>query len=702
MEEGLATTAASRRANPAGKLLWALIAIAGAFCLGVVALRRGEPVNAIWIVTAAIAVFLIAYRFYGRFVADKVLELDPSRATPAVLRNDGLDYVPTHRWVVFGHHFAAIAGAGPLVGPVLAAQMGYLPGTLWILVGVVFAGAVQDFMILGLSLRHGGRSLGQMLREELGELPGVIAMVGVLVLMMIVLAVLALVVVKALTHSPWGTFTVACTIPIALLMGVYLRYLRPGRILEVSLIGLVLLLASIWFGAHVAASPVLSSWFDCDARHLAWLLIGYGFFASVLPVWLLLAPRDYLSTFLKIGTIALLALAIILSAPRLQMPAITRFIDGTGPVFAGSLFPFLFITIACGAVSGWHAIIASGTTPKLLANEDQARLVGYGGMLMEAFVAVMALIAAASLHPGVYFAMNSPSAVIGTTVEHAAATIGSWGFVITPAELSETARKIGEHTLLSRAGGAPTLAVGMAQLLHNILPGQRMMAFWYHYAILFEALFILTTVDAGTRVGRFMIQEIAGLIHPHLKRTESWSSNVIATIVCVGVWGYFLYQGALDPLGGINTLWPLFGIANQMLAAIALLLATVVTVKLKRQRYVWVPGVPAAWLVICTLTAGAQKLFDAKISFTAAAQKYASALAEGHLLAPANSTAEMERIIANNRVDMALTAIFMLLVITMLLFSLQAIRRAWRANRATAQEEPYVALRTVAAPAARP
>jgi len=702
MENATSTTTATRKSNPAGKLLWAVIAIAGAFCLAVIALRRGEPVNAIWVVAAAIAVFLIAHRFYSRFIADKVLELDPSRATPAVLRNDGLDYVPTHKWVVFGHHFAAIAGAGPLVGPVLAAQMGYLPGTLWILVGVVFAGAVQDFMILGLSLRHGGRSLGQMLREELGEVPGVIAMVGVLVLMMIVLAVLALVVVKALTHSPWGTFTVACTIPIALLMGFYLRYLRPGRILEVSLIGLVLLLASIWFGAHVAASPALASWFDCDARKLAWLLIGYGFFASVLPVWLLLAPRDYLSTFLKIGTIALLALAIIVSAPRMQMPAITKFIDGTGPVFAGNLFPFLFITIACGAVSGWHSIIASGTTPKLLASEGQARLVGYGGMLMEAFVAVMALIAAASLHPGVYFAMNSPSAIIGTTVEHAAATISSWGFIITPGELRETARKIGEGTLLSRAGGAPTLAVGMAQLLHNILPGERMMAFWYHYAILFEALFILTTVDAGTRVGRFMIQEIAGLIHAPLKRTESWTSNVIATVVCVGLWGYFLYQGAVDPLGGINTLWPLFGIANQMLAAIALLLATVVTVKLKRQRYVWVPGIPAAWLVICTLTAGMQKLFDDKISFTAAAQKYASALAQGRLLAPAKSTAEMERIITNNRVDMALTGVFVLLVITMVVFSLRAVLRGWRTNQATAHEEPYVALTSVAVPGAHP
>ena len=702
MENATSTTTATRKSNLAGKLMWAVIAIAGACSLGVVALRRGEPVNAIWIVTAAIAVFLIAHRFYARFITDKVLDLDPSRATPAVLRNDGLDYVPTHKWVVFGHHFAAIAGAGPLVGPVLAAQMGYLPGTLWILVGVVFAGAVQDFMILGLSLRHGGRSLGQMLREELGEVPGVIAMVGVLVLMMIVLAVLALVVVKALTHSPWGTFTVAATIPIALLMGVYLRYLRPGRILEISLIGLVLLLASIWFGARVAASPALASVFDMDARSLAWLLIGYGFFASVLPVWLLLAPRDYLSTFLKIGTIALLALAILLSAPRMQMPALTKFIDGTGPVFAGNLFPFLFITIACGAVSGWHSIIASGTTPKLLANEGQARLVGYGGMLMEAFVAIMALIAAASLHPGVYFAMNSPSAIIGTTVEHAAATISGWGFMIAPNELSDTARRIGETTLLSRAGGAPTLAVGMAQLLHNILPGERMMAFWYHYAILFEALFILTTVDAGTRVGRFMIQELAGLLHASLKRTESWTSNVIATVVCVGAWGYFLYQGAVDPLGGINTLWPLFGIANQMLAAIALLLATVVTVKRKRQRYVWVPAVPAAWLVICTLTAGAQKLFDDKISFTAAARKYADALAHGRLLAPAKTAAEMERIITNNRVDMALTAIFVLLVITMVAVSLRAVLRGWRADQATAREEPYVALASIAVPGAHP
>jgi carbon starvation protein len=677
--------------SPAGKILWAAIAIVGAWCLGVVALRRGEPINAIWLVAAAIAVFVIGYRFYSRFIDRYVLRMDPSRATPAVLRNDGLDYVPTDKWVVFGHHFAAIAGAGPLVGPVLAAQMGYLPGTLWILFGVVFAGAVQDFMILGLSVRRDGRSLGNMLRDELGPVAGIVAMFGVLVLMMIVLAVLALVVVKALTHSPWGTYTVACTIPIALLMGIYLRYIRPGKILEVSIVGLILLLLAIWSGAYVAASPAWAAAFDFDAKALAWLLIAYGFCASVLPVWLLLAPRDYLSTFLKIGTIALLALAIFLAAPTLQMPALTKFVDGTGPVFQGNLFPFLFITIACGAVSGWHSIISSGTTPKLLSNEGEARMVGYGGMLMEAFVAIMALIAAASMHPGVYFAMNSPAALIGTTAQSAATAISQWGFVVSPDELLNTARNIGESSILSRAGGAPTLAVGMAQLLHGIIPGEGMMAFWYHYAILFEALFILTTVDAGTRVGRFMIQEIAGLIHEPLKHTESWTGNLIATAICVGLWGYFLYQGAVDPLGGINTLWPLFGIANQMLAAVALMLATVVTVKLKRERYVWVPGIPAIWLVVCTLTAGYYKLVGS-ISFTAAAQKYAAAAAEGKLLAPAKSVAEMQRIVTNNYVDAALTGIFMLLVVTMAGFAINAILKAWRVNHPTAHEEPYVAL----------
>ena len=686
--------AAIPNSGPASKILWAAVSIVGAFCLGVVSLRRGEPINAIWLVAASMAVFAIGYRFYGKFINSRVLQMDASRATPAVLRNDGLDYVPTDKWVVFGHHFAAIAGAGPLVGPVLAAQMGYLPGTLWILFGVVFAGAVQDFMILGISLRRGGRSLGNMLREELGPQAGMVAMFGVLVLMMIVLAVLALVVVKALTHSPWGTFTVACTIPTALLMGVYMRWIRPGRILEVSIIGVLLLLGSIWLGARVAASPTWGPMFNFGPSALAWLLIVYGSCASILPVWLLLAPRDYLSTFLKIGTIALLALGIFLAAPTLQLPAITRFIDGTGPVFQGGLFPFLFITIACGAVSGWHSIIASGTTPKLLDNERSALLVGYGGMLMEAFVAIMALVAAASLHPGVYFAMNSPSALIGTTAQQAATTISQWGFVVTPDQLLQTAKDIGENSILSRAGGAPTLAVGMARILQSIIPGEGMMAFWYHYAILFEALFILTTVDAGTRVGRFMIQEIVGLVHKPWERTDSWVSNLLATAICVSLWGYFLYQGAVDPLGGINTLWPLFGIANQMLAAIALMLATVVVVKLKRQRYVLVPGIPALWLIICTLTAGWEKL-SGPISFTGAAQKYAQGLAAGKLLTPAKNMAEMQRIATNNYVDMALTGLFMLLVVVMAMFALRALLQAWRSVSPTAHEEPYVALGSV-------
>ncbi|CBL46177.1 Carbon starvation protein [gamma proteobacterium HdN1] len=677
------------------QLAWGFVSILAAVCLGVIALRRGEPVNAIWLVAASIAIFAIGYRFYGKFVEWKVLQLDASRAPPSVLHNDGLDYVPTDKWVVFGHHFAAIAGAGPLVGPVLAAQMGYLPGTLWILFGVVFAGAVQDFMILGLSLRRGGRSLGNMLREELGQVPGVIAMIGILILMMIVLAVLALVVVKALTHSPWGTFTVVATIPIAIGMGVWLRWLRPGKILEASLLGLGLLMASIWAGKFVADSAVLSVMFDLDAQTLAWCLIGYGACASILPVWLLLAPRDYLSTFLKIGTIVLLAIAIVLAAPSLEMPAVTRFIDGSGPVFAGSLFPFLFITIACGAVSGWHSLIASGTTPKLLANESQARFVGYGGMLMEAFVAIMALIAAAAMHPGVYFAMNSPAAIIGTTVQQAAVTISEWGFVVTPEQLLQTAKEIGENSILSRAGGAPTLAVGMAQLLHHILPGEGMLAFWYHYIILFEALFILTTVDAGTRVGRFMIQEIVGLLYKPWQATESWSGNIAATAVCVGIWGYFLYQGAVDPLGGINTLWPLFGIANQMLAAIALMLATLVVVKLKRERYMWVPGIPALWLIICTLTAGYQKLVG-PISFTEAANRYSAALAQGNLLAPAKNLGEMQQIVTNNRVDMILTAAFIGLIVVIMAFVARAILKALQHKEPTAKEESYVALNDLA------
>ncbi|PTL76010.1 carbon starvation CstA family protein [Vitiosangium sp. GDMCC 1.1324] len=678
------------------KLGWALVAIVGAFCLGTVALHRGETINATWLVVASVCVYLIGYRFYGRFIANKALQLDPTRATPAQRRNDGLDYVPTDKWVLFGHHFAAIAGAGPLVGPVLAAQMGYLPGTMWILFGVVLGGAVQDFVILFLSIRRDGKSLGDMVRMEMGPAAGVVAMIGVLMIMMIILAVLALVVVKALTGSPWGTFTVAMTIPIALLMGLYLRYVRPGRVLEVSIIGFVLLMLSIGMGGKVADMPALAPLFTYDSRALAWMLIGYGFCASVLPVWLLLAPRDYLSTFLKIGTILVLAVGIILAAPELKMPAVTRFVDGSGPVFSGNLFPFLFITIACGAVSGWHSLIASGTTPKMLANEREALMVGYGAMLMESFVAIMALIAATVLQPGVYFAMNSPPGLIGTTAEQAARTISQWGFVITPEILTQTAREIGESSILSRAGGAPTLAVGMAQILHGLMGGEGMMAFWYHYAILFEALFILTTVDAGTRVGRFMIQELAGLVYAPLRKTESWSANLIATAICVAGWGYFLYQGVVDPLGGINTLWPLFGIANQMLAAIALTLSCVVLVKMKRERYLWIPAIPTVWLVCCTLTAGCQKVFgsDIKVSFVAHARAFAAAAAEGRVLAPAKSVEDMQRVITNDYVDASLTVLFMLLVVTTLVFGLRAALAARRAATPTAQESPYVPVAT--------
>lgn len=605
---------------------WLLLAVLGACALGVVALRRGEAINALWIVVASVALYLVAYRYYSLFIATKVMQLDPRRATPAVLNNDGLDYVPTNKHILFGHHFAAIAGAGPLVGPVLAAQMGYLPGTLWLIAGVVLAGAVQDFMILFLSTRRNGRSLGDMVREEMGRIPGTIALFGCFLIMIIILAVLALIVVKALAESPWGMFTVMATIPIAMFMGVYMRYIRPGRIGEISLIGVVLLLLSIWLGGLVAADPVWGPAFTFTGVQITWMLVGYGFVAAVLPVWLVLAPRDYLSTFLKIGTIIALAIGILVLAPELKMPALTQFTDGTGPVWKGTLFPFLFITIACGAVSGFHALISSGTTPKLLDNEVNARYIGYGGMLMESFVAIMAMVAASVIEPGVYFAMNSPAAVVGADVVSVAQTVSSWGFAITPEQLEAVARDIGEHTVLARAGGAPTLAVGIAQILHQVLPGENTMAFWYHFAILFEALFILTAVDAGTRAGRFMLQDLLGSFVPALKRTESWGANLLATAGCVALWGYLLYQGVIDPLGGINTLWPLFGISNQMLAGIALMLGTVVLIKMKRQQYMWVTLVPAVWLLICTTTAGFIKLFDPNpaVGFLALANKYSA------------------------------------------------------------------------------
>ncbi len=672
-------------------LAWALIAVVGAVALGIVALSRGEPINAVWLVAAAVCTYLIAFRFYSSFIADRALKLDANRPTPAVRHNDGLDYVPTDRSVLFGHHFAAIAGAGPLVGPVLAAQMGYLPGTLWLLAGVVFAGAVQDFIVLWASTRRDGRSLGDMIRAEMGPAAGTIALVGVLMIMVILLAVLALVVVKALAHSPWGTFTVFATMPIAIFMGIYGRYLRPGQIGEMSIIGFVLLMGSIWAGQLVAENPDTAAMFTFSGEALALMLIAYGFIASVLPVWLLLAPRDYLSTFLKIGTILGLAIGIFIVMPELKMPAVTQFVDGSGPVFKGTLFPFLFITIACGAVSGFHALISSGTTPKMLENETHARVIGYGAMLMESFVAVMALVAATALEPGVYFAMNSPPAVIGTTAEQAAATISSWGFVVTPEMLTTTAQQMGESTILSRTGGAPTLAVGMAEILSRVIGGDAFKAFWYHFAILFEALFILTTIDAGTRVCRFMFQDFLGQMIPSFRDTQAWTPNIIATLLAVSAWGYFLYQGVVDPLGGINTLWPLFGIANQMLAAIALILCTVVLFRMKRERYAWITILPATWILICTLTAGWQKVFheNPAIGFLSHAAKFGDALAAGQILAPAKSLADMHRIVFNDYLNATMAGIFVALVLSMLAFGIRAAWNALGNPRVTASEAEF-------------
>ena len=596
---------------------------------------------------------------------------------------------------MFGHHFAAIAGAGPLVGPVLAAQMGYLPGMLWLLSGVVLAGAVQDFMVLFVSTRRDGRSLGELVKEEMGNTAGIIALVACFMIMVIILAVLAMIVVKALTHSPWGTYTVAFTIPLALFMGVYIRYLRPGRIGEVSVIGLVMLIFAIISGGWVAESPTWAPYFDYTGVQLTWMLVGYGFVAAVLPVWLLLAPRDYLSTFLKIGTIIGLAIGILIMRPTLQMPSLTKFIDGTGPVWTGDMFPFLFITIACGAVSGFHALIASGTTPKMLANENQACFIGYGGMLMESFVAIMALVAACVIDPGVYFAMNSPMAVLapaGTTdvVASAASVVSSWGFQITPDILTNIAKEVGEQSIISRAGGAPTLAVGMAYILHGALGGLMDVSFWYHFAILFEALFILTAVDAGTRAARFMLQDLLGVISPSLKRTDSLPANLLATGLCVLAWGYFLHQGVVDPLGGINTLWPLFGIANQMLAGMALMLCTVVLFKMKKQKYAWVTLLPTSWLLICTLTAGWQKAFspNAKVGFLAIADKFQAMIDSGKI--PAQYTeSQLSQLVFNNRLDAGLTVFFMVVVVVIGLFAIKTARQALKSDLPTVKETPY-------------
>jgi carbon starvation protein CstA len=686
-------TLGKRGNNIQTTLLWVAVIALGTVSLGIVALSRGEPVNAAWLVVAAVCIYFTAYRFYALFVANRALGVDATRQTPAYRRNDGLDYVPTNRYVLYGHHFAAIAGAGPLVGPVLAAQMGYLPGTLWILVGVVFAGAIQDMTVLFLSTRRDGRSLGDMVRAEMGPIAGTIAGIGVLLICVIVLAVLALVVVKALAGSPWGTFAVFCTIPIAIVMGIYSQFIRPGRVGEMSGIGVVLLLAALVYGRTISEDAELAAYFNLSGETLALIIIGYGFVASVLPVWLLLAPRDYLSTFLKIGTITLLAIGIIIVRPDLQMPAVTRFIDGSGPVWAGSLFPFLFITIACGSVSGWHSLIASGTTPKMIENENQIAFIGYGAMLMESLVAIMAMIGASVIHPGVYFAMNSSAGLIGSTTDHAAQVISSWGFTVTPDILTQMAKDVGEMTILSRSGGAPTLAVGMATILSGLFGGPSLMGIWYHFAILFEALFILTTVDAGTRALRFMIQDLVGNAVPSFKETKSWTNNLVGSGLAVALWGYFLYAGVIDPLGGIFTLWPLFGTANQMLAAIALTLCTVVLFKMKHERFAWITAIPAVWLVVTTVTAGLEKVFssDPAVGFISHALKFNEAAAAGQILAPAKTLAEMRRIMFNDYVDATLAALFVFVVIASVIYGLINARKAFGNPRATASEVGFVA-----------
>jgi len=646
--------------------LWSAVSVLGAGALGAIALARNEPINAMWIIVAAVCVYLIGYRFYSRFIAVRVMELDSARATPAERLDDGRDFVPTNKWVVFGHHFAAIAGPGPLVGPTLAAQLGYLPGTLWIVTGAVLGGCVQDFVILFASIRRDGKSLGQMAKEEVGPLAGFTALFSIVSILIILLAVVALVVTNALRASPWGTFTLAMTIPIAMLMGIYLRFLRPGRVLEASILGFALVMASVIGGQYVAESPRLASLFTYDARSLALMIIAYGFAASVLPVWLLLAPRDYLSTFVKLGTIFLLAIGILVVRPQLAMPALTRFVDGTGPVFAGSIFPFCFITIACGAVSGFHSLISSGTTPKLIPKETQARMVGYGSMLLESFVGIMAMVAACVLQPGIYFAINSPAGIVGTDPVAATATISSWGYSVSPGDMKQMADTVGEQTMFARTGGAPSLAVGIAHIFSNTLGGRHLMAIWYHFAIMFEALFILTVLDAGSRVGRFMLQDLLGHFWRPLGRT-SWYPGVLLTgTLIVSGWGYFLYQGVMDPLGGINSLWPLFGIANQLLASLALCVGTTILIKMGKARYAWVTMVPMLWLVLVTQTAAYQKMFhtDARIGFLAEADRLSGLVASGQV--PADKIAATERLIFNNRLDAGVTALFAVLVLVIL------------------------------------
>jgi carbon starvation protein len=672
-------------------LIWLAVAVAGAGALGAIALHRGEPLNAIWFVIAAVCCYLVAFRLYSAFIAARLLVLDDTRATPSERKDDGRDFVPTNKWVLFGHHFAAIAGPGPLVGPTLAAQFGYLPGTLWLIAGAAFAGCVQDFIILFCSIRRDGKSLGQMAREEISARAGIIAQLAVLAIMIILLGVIALVIVNALKASPWATFTLAMTIVIALFLGVYLRFFRPGRVLEASLVGFVLVLFAVVAGRWVGDSPSWSHVFTLSGLALAFALIIYGYIASTLPVWLLLAPRDYLIAFIKAGAFFILAAGILIVRPPILMPPLTRFVDGTGPIFAGKIFPFCFITIACGAISGFHSLISSGTTPKMIIRESEARFIGYGAMLLESFVGVMAMVAACSMTPGVYFAINSPASIVGITPAAAAATISQWGFPLTAQSMTDLARLVGEKTLLNRAGGAPSLAVGMAQIFSNTIGGERLLSIWYHFAIMFEALFVLTVLDGGTRVGRFMVQELGGRLWKPFARTSWLPGSMLSSAVIVGAWGYFLYQGVIDPLGGINSLWPLFGISNQLLGVVALVVATTILMKMGRLRWLWVTMIPMAALITITMTAGYQKVFDInpRIGFLSGANELAAQIASGVI--PAAKIADTQRLIFNLRLDAGVTLVLALMILLMIIEAVIQWRVILgRRREIVLHESPYV------------
>ena len=665
--------------NSIKKIVWFCISLLGAFAFSLIALEREESINALWFITAAVCIYMVSYRFYSAWIASKVFVLDEFRQTPAVRLNNGRDFLPTNKWVVFATHFAAIAGPGPLVGPTLAAQFGYLPGTIWILVGAVVGGAVQDMTVLFFSVRRNGKSLGQMAKEELGVLAGIASLIGTFMIMIILIAVLGLIVVNAMKHSPWATSTVAATIPIAMIVGFYMRFIRPGRILEATLLGVFLLLMAVYAGSIIDQSETMRVYFDHSGLFLAWAIIIYGFSAAVLPIWMLLAPRDYLSTFVKLGTVIFLAIAIAILQPEIKMPAITQFVDGSGPIFGGGIFPFVFITIACGAISGFHALISSGTTPKLIDNEKHIPMIGYGGMLLESFVAIMAMVAACVLEPGVFFAINSPAGIVGSEAHEVITKINSWGFAVTVEQMNQLADDVGEKTLFARTGGAPSLAVGMATIFANAF-GKHLLAMWYHFAIMFEAVFILTTLDAGTRVGRFMLQDILSNFHPKLGQTSWLPSTIITSGIVVSCWGYFLYIGVIDPNGGVNILWPLFGIANQMLAAIALSVGTAILIKSGKIRFAWITAIPLAWLLIVTSSASYQKVFseDVRIGFLSAARAMTEKVSLGNL--PTKDLNVTEKLIFNLKLDAGIT-IFLVIILWVVIFDVFRIAIQSRTQR---------------------